>query len=65
MKTGESISLVWLQHSELLVIVREQIAAKIRDSKLPVAVFDMYLGEDPVSPPAKRSFEDGLKSLLL
>ncbi len=65
MKAGESISLVWLQHSELLIVVRDQISATIRDSKLPVAVFDMYLGEDPVSPPAKRSFEDGLKNLLL
>ncbi len=65
MKAGETISLVWLQHSELLVIVRGQIATKIKDSKLPAAVFDMYLGEDPVSPPAKRSFEDGLKKMLL
>ncbi len=65
MKYEESISLIWFQHSELLVIVRGQIVAKITDSKLPAAVFDMFLGEDPVSPPAKRSFEDGLKNLLL
>ncbi len=65
MKAGDTISLVWLQHSELLVIVRGNIATKIKDSNLPAAVFDMYLGEDPVSPPAKRSFEDGLKRMLL
>ncbi len=63
-KARETISLVWLQHSELLVIVRGQIATKIVDSNLPAAVFDLYLGEDPVSLPAKRSFEDGLKKML-
>jgi hypothetical protein len=36
----------------------------INDPDLVKALFDIYLGKDPVSADAKRSFGQGLASLL-
>jgi len=62
---GESIALIWLPKDTLTILVREVVVGSIQDSALPAAIFDLYLGNDPVSPPAKAAFGVGVQNLFL
>lgn len=61
---GETISLGWEGKDRMVVIVRDEVAGTVYDPSLPKAVFNMYLGSDPVSPPAKAAFAEGVPTLF-
>lgn len=70
LKQGTSIYLTWVQPFKLQVavsgdsMVPETVEASIVSAALVSSLFDVYLGENPVSPTAKASIASGLESLL-
>lgn len=61
---GETVSLGWEGKDKFVVMVRDKVVGIIQDAALPKAVFDLYLGSNPVSPPAKDAFAEGVPALL-
>lgn len=61
---GESISLGWEGKDKLVVLVRDKQAGTVTDAALPKAIFDLYLGSNPVSREAKAAFAQGVPALL-
>lgn len=61
---GESVSLGWEGKDKLVVMVRDKVAGTVVDAALPKAIFDLYLGSSPVSPPAKAAFAEGVPAFL-
>lgn len=48
----------------MVVMVRDKLAGTVYDPALPKAVFDLYVGSDPVSPSAKAAFAEGVPQFL-
>ncbi|CAM9813777.1 unnamed protein product, partial [Chrysoparadoxa australica] len=63
-KSGETITLGWSSKDVLLVSVRGKPLGEVKDAKLPAAVFDLYLGDAPVSPAAKAAWAAGVEGLM-
>lgn len=61
---GESISLGWEGKDKMVVFVRDKMAGTVVDANLPRAIFDLYLGSSPISPPAKDAFAEGVPAFL-
>uniref|UniRef100_A0A0G4GWT2 Chalcone isomerase domain-containing protein n=1 Tax=Chromera velia CCMP2878 TaxID=1169474 RepID=A0A0G4GWT2_9ALVE len=59
----ETVTLSSSKPDTLDVIVRGKHAGSVRDSKLPKAFFDLYLGKNPVSSEAKKAFASRVKDL--
>eukprot|EP00250_Pteridium_aquilinum_P026473 c33062_g1_i1 orf=494-1318(-) len=70
LKQGTSIYLAWVQPFKLQVavsgdsMVPESVEASIVSADLVSSLFDVYLGENPVSPTTKASIASGLEALL-
>lgn len=70
LKQGTSIYLTWVQPSKLQVAVAgdsmipESVEASIVSADLVSSLFDVYLGENPVSPTTKVSIASGLTASL-
>mmetsp|Transcript_15214 Transcript_15214/g.19474 ORF Transcript_15214/g.19474 Transcript_15214/m.19474 type:complete len:305 (-) Transcript_15214:324-1238(-) len=61
---GETIALIWEAKDKLTVQVREKTAFSITDANLPAAIYKLYLGDKPVSQPAKDAFGAGIQSIF-
>ncbi|CAN0449232.1 unnamed protein product [Hapterophycus canaliculatus] len=60
----ESVSLGWVGKNKMVGLVRDKLVGTIEDDVLPAAVFDIYLGADPVSSVAKAAFAEGVPPFL-
>ncbi|KAI5063538.1 hypothetical protein GOP47_0022085 [Adiantum capillus-veneris] len=70
LKQGTSIFLTWVQPSRLQVavssdsMVPESVEASIVSADLVSSLFDVYLGENPVSPSTKAAVASGVRASL-
>lgn len=62
LENGSAVTLHWKQPSELCVGANGK-KVSIASKELATALFDVYLGKDPVSPPALKSFKEGIQKL--
>lgn len=58
------MSLGWEGKDKMIVVVRDKVAGTVTNAALPKAVFDLYLGANPVSPAAKAAFAEGVPAFL-
>uniref|UniRef100_A0A7N0TIF3 Chalcone-flavonone isomerase family protein n=1 Tax=Kalanchoe fedtschenkoi TaxID=63787 RepID=A0A7N0TIF3_KALFE len=69
LKKGTFIFLTWLEPSKMLVSISPEglpsaVDATIESESVTAALFDVFLGDGPVSPTLKASVSDGLASML-
>ncbi|KAL8510067.1 hypothetical protein ACS0TY_017047 [Phlomoides rotata] len=69
LKKGTSIFLTWLDETKMLVCVSpdgipSSVDATIESSNVTCALFDVFLGGNPVSPSLKASASSGLAAVL-
>lgn len=70
LKQGTTIYLTWIQPFNLQVavsgdgLIPATVEASIVSAALVAALYDVYLGENPVSPTVKASLASGIASLL-
>lgn len=69
LKKGTSIILTWLDPTKILVCVSSEgmpssVDATIESSHVAIALFDVFLGTNPVSPSLKDSAYNGLAAAL-
>ncbi|GHP02855.1 hypothetical protein PPROV_000161000 [Pycnococcus provasolii] len=62
LENGSAVTLHWKKPSELCVGANGK-KVSIASKELATALFDVYLGKDPVSPPALKSFKEGIQKL--
>ncbi|CAL0310707.1 unnamed protein product [Lupinus luteus] len=69
LKKGTFIFLTWVNPSKLLVsissnVVPSTVDATIESANVSSAIFDVFLGDSPISPSLKASVADGLSKVL-
>ncbi|XP_019454708.1 PREDICTED: fatty-acid-binding protein 3, chloroplastic isoform X1 [Lupinus angustifolius] len=69
LKKGTFIFLTWVDPSKLLVsissnVVPSSVDATIESANVSSAIFDVFLGDSPISPSLKASVADGLSKVL-
>lgn len=61
---GTTIDFVWRSDGKLVTSIDGERAGSLSSKGLSKALFSLYLGDDAVSSPAKKSFYEGLSELL-
>lgn len=65
LEPGQRLSFFWSghEHDEVMIEINGKVAGTLKSRAVCWALFDTYLGSEPVSASAKQAFIDGISAL--